>query len=66
MLAAKIRALLDGRYNVAYDDIAAVAPAALRHRIILNFEGEAEAVGTDAVVHDILNKLMVQAAPAIA
>ena len=66
VLAAKIRALLDGRYNVAYDDIAAVAPAALRHRIILNFEGEAEAVGTDAIVHDILNKLMAQAAPAIA
>ena len=66
VLAAKIRALLDGRYNVAYDDIAAVAPAALRHRIILNFEGEAEAVGTDAVVRDILNRLMAQAAPALA
>ena len=66
VLAAKIRALLDGRYNVAYDDIAAVAPAALRHRIILNFEGEAEGVGTDAIVHDILNKLMAQATPAIA
>ncbi|MBV9848082.1 MAG: MoxR family ATPase [Armatimonadetes bacterium] len=66
VLAAKIRALLDGRYNVAYDDIAAVAPAALRHRIILNFEGEAEGIGTDTVVRDILNRLMTQAAPAIA
>lgn len=66
VLAGKIRALLDGRYNVAYDDIAAVAPAALRHRIILNFEGEAEGVGTDAVIRDILGKLLTQAAPAMA
>jgi MoxR-like ATPase len=57
VLAAKIRALLDGRYNVAYDDILAVAPAALRHRIILNFEGEAEGFGTDGIVREILNKM---------
>ncbi|BDI34513.1 ATPase AAA [Capsulimonas corticalis] len=60
--AAKIRALLDGRYNVAFDDISAVAPAALRHRIILNFEGEAEGIGTDAVIREILNKLTAQIA----
>jgi MoxR-like ATPase len=66
VLAAKIRALLDGRYNVAYDDIAAVAPAALRHRIILNFEGEAESIGTDAVIRAILDKLRAQATPVLA
>jgi MoxR-like ATPase len=66
VLAAKIRALLDGRYNVAYDDIAAVAPAALRHRIILNFEGEAEGIGTDAIIRDILAKQLAHATPALA
>ena len=60
--AAKIRALLDGRYNVAYEDVTAVAPAALRHRIIMNFEGEAEGISTDAVVREVLNKLSAQAA----
>ena len=44
ILAAKIRALLEGRYAVAIDDIRHVAPPALRHRLILNFEGEAEGV----------------------
>ena len=59
--AAKIRALLDGRFNVAIDDISAVAPAALRHRIILNFEGEAEGIGTDGVVRDVVARLSSQA-----
>ena len=62
VLAAKIRALLDGRYNVAYDDISAVAPAALRHRLILNFEGEAEGIGADAIVRDVLTRLSQSAA----
>ena len=44
ILAAKIRALLEGRYAVAIDDIRHVAAPALRHRLILNFEGEAEGV----------------------
>ncbi len=64
VLAAKIRALLDGRYNVAYDDLISVAPAALRHRLILNFEGEAEGIGADAVVRDILTRLSTQTAVA--
>lgn len=63
VLAGKIRALLDGRYNVAYDDIASVAPAALRHRLILNFEGEAEGIGTDVVVREVLGRLSAQSAP---
>jgi MoxR-like ATPase len=56
VLAGKIRALLDGRYSVAYEDIQAVAAPALRHRIILNYEGEAEAVSTDAIVAAALEK----------
>lgn len=66
VLAAKIRALLDGRYNVAFDDITNVAPAALRHRVLLNFEGEAEGIGTDAVVREILNVLTAQTTPVAA
>jgi MoxR-like ATPase len=54
VLGAKINALLDGRFNVAYGDVQAVAPAALRHRIILNFEGEAEGISTDSVVRAII------------
>ena len=63
VLAAKIRALLDGRYNVAYDDIAGVAPAALRHRVLLNFEGAAEGVGTDTLLRDVLTRLAAQRSP---
>jgi len=54
ILAAKIRALLEGRYAVAIDDIRHVAPPALRHRMILNFEGEAEGVKADAIIGEIL------------
>jgi MoxR-like ATPase len=54
VLGAKIHALLDGRYNVAYSDVQAVAPPALRHRVILNFEGEAEGIRTDSVVRAII------------
>jgi MoxR-like ATPase len=54
VLAAKLRAILDGRYHVARDDVRAVAPMALRHRIILNFEGQADGVPTDAVVANVL------------
>jgi MoxR-like ATPase len=54
VLGGKIHALLDGRFNVAFADIQAVAPAALRHRIILNFEGEAEGISPDSVVRAIL------------
>ena len=54
ILAAKIRALLEGRYAVSIDDIRTVAPPALRHRLIMNFEGEAEGVRPDAIVAEIL------------
>src|SRR4029079_18207025 len=54
ILAAKIRALLEGRYAVAIDDIRHVASPALRHRMILNFEGEAEGVKADTIIAEIL------------
>lgn len=57
ILGAKIKALRAERYNVAFADIAAVAAQALRHRLILNFEGEAEGITTDLVVADMLAKV---------
>jgi MoxR-like ATPase len=54
ILAAKIRAVLDHRYHVAREDIEAVAPAALRHRLILNFEGQAENVSTDEIIRNAI------------
>ena len=60
--AGKIYALLDGRFNVSIDDIRAVALPALRHRIILNFEGEAEGITSEAVVRTILDTV---AAPTV-
>src|ERR687895_1897594 len=54
VLGAKISALLDGRFNVSYADVQAVAAPALRHRVILNFEGEAEGISTDSIVRAII------------
>jgi len=54
ILAGKIFALLDGRYHVAKADIVKAAPAALRHRILMNFEGEAEGKTSDDVIAEIL------------
>ena len=54
LLGAKVRALTEGRFNVSFDDIATLAPAALRHRLILNFEAEAEGVSSDFVLDNIL------------
>jgi MoxR-like ATPase len=56
VLAAKIRALLEGRLNVAFEDVRALAAPALRHRVVLNFEGEAEGISTDEVIEDVLAK----------
>jgi MoxR-like ATPase len=56
LLAAKIRALLQRRYAVAIDDIRQVALPALRHRILLNFEGEAEGIDPDVIISDILGR----------
>lgn len=54
ILAGKIIALLDGRYNVAFDDLRTTALPALRHRLILNFEAQAEGISTDSVINDLL------------
>ena len=54
ILGAKLRAILDQRYHVSREDLQAVAPMTLRHRLILNFEGQAEGIATDQVVENIL------------
>ena len=54
ILAAKIHALLDDRYHVSRADIDKAAFAALRHRIIMNFEGEAEGKTSEEVIAEIL------------
>ncbi len=54
ILASKIRALLQGRYAVSIDDLRHVAAPALRHRLILNFEGEAEGIKADSIIAEIL------------
>ena len=56
VLAAKIRALLEGRLNVAFEDVRDLAGPALRHRVVLNFEGEAEGLSTDEVIAEVLAK----------
>jgi MoxR-like ATPase len=55
VLGAKVRALSEGRYNVSADDVKALAAPALRHRVILNFEGEAEGVDVDNVIEQIVD-----------
>jgi len=55
-LAAKVHALLDGRFNVSFADVQRAALPALRHRVLLNFEGEAENLTTDAIIEDLLAK----------
>jgi MoxR-like ATPase len=56
-LAAKVRALLEGRYNVSFEDVRRVYLPAMRHRVILNFEAQAEGVETDHVLLEILEHL---------
>lgn len=51
---AKVTALLAGRYNVALEDVRAIAPAALRHRLILTYEAEAESVTADEIITAVL------------
>ncbi|HYP29280.1 MAG TPA: MoxR family ATPase [Blastocatellia bacterium] len=55
VLTAKARALLSARYNVSTGDILAVARPSLRHRMILNFEGEADGISTDAILDEVLD-----------
>jgi MoxR-like ATPase len=55
VLGAKVRALAEGRYNVSVEDLRSLAAPALRHRIILNFEGEAEGVDVDTLIAQIVD-----------
>lgn len=57
LLAGKVFALLDGRYNVAKDDIRKALKPALRHRVILNFEAEADQITTDKLLDKILEHI---------
>jgi MoxR-like ATPase len=57
VLASKIRALIEGRLNVAYEDVREVTIPALRHRIILNFEAEAEGMSADKILDDMLKQI---------
>jgi MoxR-like ATPase len=57
VLAGKVRALLEGRYNVGFEDIRRVYLPALRHRILLNFEAQAENIPPDRVLEAILGEV---------
>ena len=57
LAASRARAMLQGRYHVATEDVNAVALPALRHRIILSFEGEAEGIRTDDVIESVLRQV---------
>ncbi|HRQ87415.1 MAG TPA: MoxR family ATPase, partial [Bacteroidia bacterium] len=57
LAAARVRALLDGRYHVAREDIAKAAIPALRHRLILSFEGEAEGRRPDEILQEVVAKV---------
>jgi MoxR-like ATPase len=61
ILAGKISALMDGRFNVAFEDIRRAALPSLRHRIILNFEAQADGVSPDMVLQSLIEKVKVEA-----
>jgi len=56
-LAAKVRALLDGRYNVSFEDIRRVYLPSMRHRVIVNFEAQAENIPSDQILLELLEKV---------
>lgn len=56
-LAAKVRALLDGRFNVSFEDVRRVYLPSMRHRTLLNFEAQAEGIDVDQVLLEILEKV---------
>jgi len=64
ILAGKVRALSQGRFNVAVEDLHALALPALRHRLILNFEGEAEGTDPDDVLRAAVKELEAREIPA--
>lgn len=58
VLGAKVTALMAGRYNVAFEDVHVVAKAALRHRLLLNFDGLAEGIHPDTVIDELVKEMM--------
>jgi MoxR-like ATPase len=66
VLASKVRALLEGRYNVSFEDIRRVYLPSLRHRILLNFEAQAENIPSDSVLSQILNEVKEKAGDVVA
>jgi MoxR-like ATPase len=66
VLASKVRALLDGRYNVGFDDVRKSYLPALRHRILLNFEAQAENIPADQVLEGILGEVKEKAGEPVA
>ena len=66
VLAGKVKALTEGRYHVSYQDIQDVALSCLRHRILLNFEAEADRVDPDDLVREILKMTPTQPIGAMA
>jgi len=61
ILGSKVNALLEGRHNVAFDDVKAVASASLRHRLLLNFEAQAEGVSPDTIISELVEAIDVKA-----
>lgn len=59
ILCGKVKALLDGRFAVSKDDVRAAAPAVLRHRVMMNFQGQAEGMTSDHVVDAVLERVPV-------
>ncbi len=57
VLAAKVRALLEGRFNVSFEDVRRVFLPSLRHRVIANFEAQAEGITTDQILLDVLEQV---------
>jgi MoxR-like ATPase len=57
VLGAKVRALLDGRYHISFADISRSVMPALRHRVLLNFEAQAEGMASDAILEQILKEV---------
>jgi MoxR-like ATPase len=57
VLSAKIHALLNGRFNVSHEDLRLVAPPAMRHRIILNFEAESNRITADEVIREVVTRV---------
>ncbi len=54
ILGAKVRALLDGRANIAFEDIDSIAPAALEHRIMLNYAAHSDNIDSERIVADVI------------